>query len=353
MSHIEIVLPFGMPPETLAPDLLHELDAPALATMVSRTRTRSSLPRFPEHARALPHEAWFAEQFGLSDSICTENSPPFVGAAMHLRGLAQAQGHWFILHPAHIEIGHSEMVMADRRTLDLSDKDALALFEAAQVCFDEAGKTVLYGDAMTWFIRADAWHELRTATPDMACQRNLAHWMPEGDGEAAWRKLLNTIQMTWHAHPVNAERIQRGLPSINSLWLWGGGSGAMPNFPAILPYTAAYRFAGRMEAYGQFFPENDTNSTAESILKNPPEHGLVLLDDLIAPALAGDWHEWRNQYQLIDQNWLTPILAALQTKRIDRCTLVLSNDAELKIFSADRMSLLQFWRRQKIAAMLK
>ena len=26
-----------------------------------------------------------------------------------------------------------------------------------------------------------------------------------------------------HQHPVNAERRTRGLPPVNSLWLWGGG----------------------------------------------------------------------------------------------------------------------------------
>jgi glycosyltransferase involved in cell wall biosynthesis len=38
-----------------------------------------------------------------------------------------------------------------------------------------------------------------------------------------WRKLQNEIQMLWHIDPVNEEREQRGMPSINSLWISGIG----------------------------------------------------------------------------------------------------------------------------------
>jgi hypothetical protein len=38
-----------------------------------------------------------------------------------------------------------------------------------------------------------------------------------------WRKLQNEIQMLWHIGPVNEEREQRGMPSINSLWISGIG----------------------------------------------------------------------------------------------------------------------------------
>jgi hypothetical protein len=31
------------------------------------------------------------------------------------------------------------------------------------------------------------------------------------------------VQVILHQHPVNAERRARGLPPVNSLWLWGGG----------------------------------------------------------------------------------------------------------------------------------
>lgn len=351
MSHIEIVLPFGLPPEKLAPDLLRQLPAPSLAALVSRTRKTSRQPDFDPQARALPHEAWLAFQFGLTEKIEQENSPPFAGAAMHLRGMAHGQRTWFILHPAHVDVGHGEMIMADRRMLDLPDAESVALFDAARPCFEEAGHTLLYGDALNWFVRADAWKDLRTASPDMACGRNLSHWMPEGPNESQWRKLLNEVQMIWHTHPVNAEREQRAAMRVNALWLWGGAPGAMQNFPAIIPYTAAYRFGGRMEAYGQFFPENRPNCSAADVLSGTPEHGLVLLDDLIAPALANDWHAWLAACETLEGEWFAPLLDALLHQRIDRITMVISNDTALKTYVTDRGAQRKFWVRKTLTTL--
>ena len=47
---------------------------------------------------------------------------------------------------------------------------------------------------------------------------------------------MNEAQMILHTHPVNAEREARGMPAVNSVWLWGGGT-----LPAITPpsYTTA------------------------------------------------------------------------------------------------------------------
>jgi hypothetical protein len=49
-----------------------------------------------------------------------------------------------------------------------------------------------------------------------------------------WRKLQNEIQMLWHIDPVNEEREQRGLPSINSLWISGIGKLADIQTPEFL-----------------------------------------------------------------------------------------------------------------------
>jgi len=352
MSHIEIILPFGLPPAQMAAKLTHELETPALAALISRMRTTSRLPEFAPHSRALPHEAWLAYQFGLAEKIDSDNSPPFATSAMQLRGLAQGPGHWFILHPAHIDVGHDQMMMTDRRNLALPDAESVVLFNAAKPCFEEAGKTLLYGDAMTWFVRADDWKDFQTATPDMACNRNLVHWMPEGKNELQWRKLQNEVQMVWHKHPANAAREQHGAMSVNALWLWGGCSGAMPNFPAILPYTAAFGFSGRMEAYGQFFPENLPEYKVGAILAHPPEHGLVFIDDLIAPALAGDWHAWLAAYNQLEDEWFEPLFEALQNQRIDRITLNISNDTAFKTFKTDRPSQRKFWIRKSLKNLL-
>jgi hypothetical protein len=61
------------------------------------------------------------------------------------------------------------------------------------------------------------------AAPEQALGEDLYEHLPQGHDGRRWRALFNEVQVILHQHPVNAERRARGLPPVNSLWLWGGG----------------------------------------------------------------------------------------------------------------------------------
>ncbi len=48
-------------------------------------------------------------------------------------------------------------------------------------------------------------------------------WLPQGEGADDYRRLVSEVEMALHDHAVNVERAARGLPPVNSLWIWGGG----------------------------------------------------------------------------------------------------------------------------------
>src|SRR5690606_29851793 len=116
----------------------------------------------------LPHERWLAKRAGLSASDLLASSPPLATAAMRTAGLDAESGFWFVLQPVNLHIARDHLVLADPSQLALSEPDARILFNLIQPLLEEAGHTLLYGDAQTWFIRADAWHALQTATPNAA-----------------------------------------------------------------------------------------------------------------------------------------------------------------------------------------
>ena len=348
MRHIEIIIPFGLPIAEIASELIHELRMPALATLISRANALPRMPEFSRHARVLPHGAWLAYQFGLTDDFIQDNSPPVATLAMQLFGQTPKSGVWFILNPVNVQVGANQIVLSDQRHLDLSEKESHALFAVAKPCFDAAGKTLLYGSNTIWFVRADEWKTLRTSTPDAACGQNLLPWMPKGEKATEWNHLHNEVQMLWHQHPVNTAREQRGLEPVNALWLWGGASGALPTLSAITPYTATYNLSGWISTFGHFSEENSTNLTAKELIASAPERSLLLIDRLLAPALATDWQQWIDVFRELEISWFAPLLAALQRQKIDRITLHLSNDTRLATFSADRKSLHKFWVRKSL-----
>lgn len=344
MNQLTLVLPLALPPPELAPDLLRAMQTPALAALVSRTSQHRDYA-FDNGTRVLPHQTWLAHALGLggvpgSDSAGTG----FARAAMTGFGLPADQGHWMLVHPVHVQIARNHLMMGDQRSLSLADADARTLFDAAKPYFDDAGKPLFYGDAQTWFMRADDWADLTTASPDAACGQNLNAYMQEGASARASRKLQNEVQMLWHAHPVNAAREQRGQPPINSFWLWAGASPiAHPAAPAAQVYTAdcpAWLAALTVPAR--------RSATLAGVLADGQQDTLVVLGSLAGPGLASEWSEWLMHMQQMEQHWFVPLLAALKDGRLARLKLVLDHRDAYAEFDSSKNAQRKFWRKRTL-----
>ncbi len=345
---MEILIPHGLPHQAQTFELMQCAPPSALITLISRAKTRSCTAQFDASPRSLPHSAWLAHQFGLTANIESRNSPPVASALMQRYDLKPDDGFWFVVNPVHLEVGMSQIVLTDPSCLSLDEAEAHALFDAAKPVFDDAGMELRYGDTETWFIRADNWQTLRTAMPEAATGRDIRNWQPEGATELAWHRLQNEVQMCWHAHPANLRRTENGKPGINSLWLWGGGPTTLTKLPQTAPYTMTYRLSGWMGALTQRSTLNWTDCSVDDIITSPPEHGLLLLEELMPSALTLDWPAWLNTWQEIDDNWLTPLIKAIKDRQMERLTLHLGHDTRLISFVLDRTSLRKFWIKKNL-----
>jgi hypothetical protein len=310
-----------LPPPDLAADLLRSLRAPALATLIGKS-SAPAIERFDPFARCLPHEAWLAKRMELP--VVPESSPP--QAAIRLRDLGQTanEGTWFLLHPVHIHIARDHLVLTDRRRLPLSEDESRSLFGIAKPTFEAAGKALFYGDARTWFVRADAWQGLQTASPDAACGHNVDIWMPKGPGEREWRKLQNEVQMEWYDNRINQERETRGQQPVNSLWIWGGATLPIAADPSVL----------------QYWPDG---------FRSTGDTALMLADGLSEAALAEDWGLWLEAMQSFDAIGFASLLASLKTGMVERITLCLSHNTELREFTITKSSLWKFWAQPSLS----
>ena len=339
MSQITLVLPSALPVPEFAPDLVRALQAPALASLLSRTGAQRRLPA-DTSVRALPHETWLARALGLDGA----GQPAFAGAAMRAYGLAADGGTWFIVNPVHIEIARTHLMMGDPRFLGLGEPDSRALFDAALPYVEEAGHALLYGDAQTWFLRADDWAGLDTATPDAALGMDLTDWMPLGERAAAFRRLQNEIQILWHTHPVNAAREARRMPAVNAFWPWGAApAGAQASRLRLASFdTAAWltRLA-------------DTAPTDLAGLTNAIDGDTVLVCGSVAPyAAAADWGGWIGAMGQLEAQLFAPILDSLKQGRVRDVRLVLSHRDALLEATTNAMAQRKFWRRTTLESLL-
>jgi hypothetical protein len=328
MASTTVVLPFALPPAELAPELSRNLQAPSLAALLSRN---SLLKKhvIGEESRILPHEAWLGrERGGLADAV------------MHGFGLAPKAGYWFIVHPVHIQLARNHLVLADSRRLRLDEADSRALFELAKPYFDD----LLWGDAETWFMRADGWQGLDAASPDAAMGSNLADWMPAGPTALAFKKLQNEIQMLWHEHRVNEARQQRGLAPVNSFWMWGGasaGQGTAANTPVP---ALAVATAGPAGAAPSWLAALATPGASAA----PGTAGAIVLPQLIAAGAGNDWGAWLGAMQQLEHEWFAPLLAALRDGRTTELTLILASREGWTEIRTSKAALRKFWRAQNL-----
>jgi hypothetical protein len=349
MAQLTLVLPFALPIPEFASELARALGAPALAALLSRTSSHRQAPAHPG-ARALPHELWLAHTLGLP----ADAEPGFAAAAMRGHGLQPDAGTWFIVNPTHIDIARSHLSMADLRYLGLSEPESRALFDAAKPSFDDAGYALEYGDATTWYMRADDWAGMETASPDAAVGMNLTDWMPAGPRALAYRKLQNEVQMVWFTHPVNAAREARRLPVVNGFWPWAGASNVVPAQGSApprgtytgqansraLPAVATFETPAWLAALAT--RELASLSDLATIL---PEDTLLVCGNLAAPAIAADLGGWVHQMQILETELFAPVLASIKRGEIKELRLVLSHRAALAEFTTTALAQRKFWRR--------
>ncbi len=341
MTEITLAIPFALPPPELGPDLIRALKTPALAALLAR---HSLLQHhiFDNDSRVLPHEAWLAHALGLASAPeQPDTSAPLATAVMRGCGLQAeaAEGHWFMLQPAHVQISRTHMLLSDLRGLQLNEADSRGLYELARPFCEEIGKPLLHGAPGLWFLRADDWAGLNTASPDATSTQSMSDWLPEGPHARDFRKLQNEIQMLWHDHPINEARQARGLQPINSCWLWGGAGPSAPTGQVAISGGTAW-----LDAL------SSTQPSVEQLIAHP---GPALLGDLISPAQVGDWADWLARMQRIEQEWLAPLLAALKGGRVSRLNLILSHRHGWTSVSSTAMAQRKFWRAPTLNPLLK
>ncbi|WP_251366775.1 hypothetical protein [Polynucleobacter sp. MWH-Svant-W18] len=132
------------------------------------------------------------------------------------------------LQPVHLHATRDHLILMGQNQIDLTATESAELLKVALPFIEEDFQSpVLFKGERYWFIPAGPFASLASYSVDQAHGRNIDWWMPRDTNETGiakrWRKLQNEIQMLWHIGSVNEEREQRGMPSINSLWISGIG----------------------------------------------------------------------------------------------------------------------------------
>ncbi|HWU83299.1 MAG TPA: hypothetical protein VN063_07405 [Methylophilaceae bacterium] len=206
----------------------------AVEDLAARGRMDSRLALF---------EPALAADFGVDAPAC---------AALSWLGTGHDPGAtcWMYADPVHLALQRDHFTLAYPAPLRLPDEERETLLLDINRHFVEDGLHFCQSETGDWYLRMDETPRLQTAMLGEALGHDVREFQPQGADAARWKRIQNELQMFLHEHPVNHAREARGLPAVNSLWLWG--QGRLTSYTGNAPFTAVvaeHPFARGLAAY--------------------------------------------------------------------------------------------------------
>lgn len=281
-----VVVPGALVPETHAPEVLEAMTAPRLARRLARAARGDA--SVGDDAARLPHLDWLWRAFdGPAPAPVTA---PYAWRALNgdSATCASADSQLWFCEPVHFALARDHVLVTP---LDepLAADEAQALAAAADDAARDAGASLRLLDHAHWFMQVEPPWRLDAVPLAAAFGRSALELLPTGADAGRWRKLLNDIQMHWHAHPVNAAREARGATTANALWLHGGGVWKpLPRAPfaTVLsddPILRGWALAAGLAPSALLGPDATPRASGDTV---------SVWEGLQQPAYAGDWDAW-------------------------------------------------------------
>lgn len=218
---MQLVLPGALPDPGMARELAPHLvrAAPTLAGWFERARAKQT-PADPRISGCTPFEQWRLQAHGFEPQA-DQNVCAGLGPLLYDLDIDQNTPVWLaeLVHVAPTQNGAS---LLPASALGISSDDGAALHESARSLFDGTGFALHAGNSVHWRIDLPPDYTPQCASTALISITSVNDWWPQDAQARPWRRLVNELQMLWFDHPVNLRRQENGLPSINSLWLFGG-----------------------------------------------------------------------------------------------------------------------------------
>jgi hypothetical protein len=337
-----VVVPGALVPAALAPAVAAQLRASALAARLQRGRSATLRPA---DGAGAPHLAWLWSRFGGSGTPVT--APYAWRALAPATELPGARALWHA-DPVHFAFARDHLLVTALSDAPPTREESETLLAEAAAAAVECGAALHALDASHWFMSFDPPWSLAAVPLAGALGRSVQDLLPTGDDAPRWRRLLNEIQMRWHALPLNERREAEGRPTINGLWLHGGGTWQPL---ASRPFAALATADPVLRGWALASGVAPAALAGEDEMPAPAGDVLALCPQLAAAYGAWDWETWRVEFERLSDALEARCERAF-VRGFDRVTLVLAGRETLCIVELGASDRLRFWRRGPLAELL-
>lgn len=328
-----VYIPHLISPRESAHPGLPAVRAPHLEMLLARAEYTHSAGSDPG--------ALLCQAFGIARQ---QDSPLAPILAWH-HGLAAHSNYWLCATPAHLDAQRNALVLPDPARLDITAAESYALVATLAEHLRAENISMHAPQPGLWFLCCATPPRMTTSALDTVIGRDVRTFLPQGKDALRWHRILTEIQMLLHAHPVNEVRESRGKLSVNSVWLWGGGTLPASN-PAI--YTAAYSDEDTICALAHHAGCTVKPAAEHIALRAEVTGNHFFSTQLLTRTLRnGDVQAWSDAVTMLDRNWFQPLISTLKSRQLECLHIISPNSAESHQFLLSPWDLWKLWRKNR------
>ncbi len=220
---------------------------------------------------------------------------------------------------------HSDRVNLHPEPLLLSAADSSALLHTLNTHLAEDGWQLIAPSSSPshWYLRAlEGSHPQaalpQTRPPSEIGMDNIFSYLPQanavdqrnGSAGRYWPRLMSELQMLLHNHPVNQQRERAGQLPVNAVWLWGEGELSRADPAGVSAPPVLVCGGGQL---GQLIAWQSGCRWSEDFQELADGDVLLILDQLLIPALQDDMTAWQAALQALEAGYLQPLLKPWRT----------------------------------------
>ena len=132
--------------------------------------------------------------------------------------------HYYLYaDPVYLSLQRDTFFLEKKLTDDFTKNEIKKLCDALNETFKDETRAFVLNDQEQLFLELKKEPHIKTTPIPHIKRQSIDLFMPQGDDAMAWHAFMNEIQMFLFDHPLNQDRVQRGLLSPNSIWFSGGG----------------------------------------------------------------------------------------------------------------------------------
>lgn len=230
----------------------------------------------------------------------------------HLEDLRKKPNSLVCADPVHLEVGLNDITLSEQIN-DLTMGESTELISLLNDHFKQDGFEFICDSSKRLYLSLvdDGFssHSL-----DTVLGKSITNHLPSSNNRN-WSVIQNEVQMILHNAPLNQQREMSGLPTVNSLWFWGGGKliATQKNISLVISDNEQ---RGRMiakAAKSEWFSLIDLQNLTENLQGN----AIVLSEILTGPAISNDFDLYQTELARLESEVIKPIFEAWCDKRIE------------------------------------